>query len=130
MTLSLNFPGAIQPTRYPGANVFDTEPLQRTKPSSSNALQGLGRLLPKYTSPYKSSSMSGMPRSASIFTISLLWLSGIQLPNGLLKLEIRIHPFILDKSFFNASGSTPYTGCVGSSIPFSPQLFASCNVPK
>src|SRR5690606_16044913 len=130
MIVSLNLLGAIHPSRYPGAKVLEIELHHKTRPSSSNALQGLGRLLPKYTSPYRSSSINGIFLSVSICTTSFLCSSGIQLPSGLLKLDTKMQALILCKTFLNASGSIPVMGCVGNSNTFNPKLFASCKTPK
>ena len=123
-------PGAIHPTRYPGANVLDTAPHHKTSPFLSKALQGLGRELPKNKSPYKSSSIKGISYPASISTTTLLCSSGIQLPNGLLKLLISRQALICGKTFFSASGSIPVTGLVGNSNIRNPILLANCNIPK
>ena len=74
---SIHRPGAIHPTRYPGASVFDTDEQYSTLPVASNALHAAGRRSKNVRSPYASSSIKGMRRFSRSSTRARLRCSGI-----------------------------------------------------
>src|ERR1035441_10373969 len=85
---SLYRPGAIQPTRNPGARVLEKEEHRRTSPFLSKLFAVTGRDELKDKSPHTSSSINGISCRAKSFTSSRFFDSGIKLPNGLLKFEM------------------------------------------